>query len=1254
MRKWLRMTGWTVAGLLLLAGLGWALLQTSWAHRLLAQAISEAASSETVKVEVTGLEGWLPEAPRIGRITLSDKAGIWLELEDIAIDWHPLGLFRGTTEIARLSVKEIRWLRRPEGGADEGSTSGSSIPSIVVAGLEIKALKVDEAVAGQKANLTLAGRVDLRDPARRAIVTLSLQQTDGDARVEGDIDWNPGANIFRLSAQASDGASGILPRLAGLPLGAPLSVNLGSSGTLDDWTSTLKADLGPDAVATGKGKIRRDGSWYRLEAVLDARLKQIGPASWQPWIEGDWTLDLRAARNDAGAVRLDRLDLKSPAVLLTARLEGEGLNAPLRMEARTEALPRGPVDLEVRAVPDRSWSEVDGSVLFDGKVTQGAAAASFKGTLSPDTVKTDLSLGPTDLQALALGKGLVTLTAKLGLSRTTGALSADGQGSIEKLVLGDPMIDGLIGGRADLSFAFGRDADGKLGPARISVKASRMSVDATLSGPRDAAVLSATGEIAGKPLSVSAVVETDQPGTTRIRKGNLSLGRVRLAGDLQQSASGLSGEVRLVALNLADISPFLNADIDGPATGTFELSGPAGRTEVRTKLSAQRLRIDTTSFDDLKISGRIREPLGAMALQLEARAAGMDAGGLALERLAATGQGPLAAFEVSMTALHKGAEFAARARLKIDRSPIRIALATASLMRDGRELRLATPEVITIAPEGVDLSSVNFEAGAGTLRVDGKVGRQMALRVEPRALPLWVVGLVAEPLPVSGNVSGSIRLKGQASDPLSEFDLTLTGISAEGGSAGAMRDVTLAARGTTDQNGASVKGQVSGPRGARLGFSGRIPFSETAAMNVDLDGKLDVAMANAWLGASGERAGGRLTLSARVAGRLSSPTVSGSGALSDGFFRSASAGLELRGIEASIEGSERRIVLSRLLASTPDGGTVAAEGTISMDAAAGYPVNLTVTASNAKLVSTTLTTLTADVQARMSGALMQNPLVSGTVSVDRWDIRVPERLAATLTPIKVTHRNAPAGFVTGEEEDDEAVGSALPFRLDVAVRAPREVFVRGQGIDAEFGGEARLGGTLDDPAVRGRFDLRRGAVNVLSQRIILSRGSVQFLGGAEPVLDIAGSVTKNGVAATVSVKGRAGDPQIALSSTPSLPQDEILSRLLFSKQTTQLSPFEAAQLAQVIGRWSGLNTGPDILERLRTVIGIDALTATTDPTGKTSVAAGSYLGRGVYVGVSEAAGGSATVDVDLTDTIKLRGEAGTTGTKVGVAAEWEY
>jgi len=290
----------------------------------------------------------------------------------------------------------------------------------------------------------------------------------------------------------------------------------------------------------------------------------------------------------------------------------------------------------------------------------------------------------------------------------------------------------------------------------------------------------------------------------------------------------------------------------------------------------------------------------------------------------------------------------------------------------------------------------------------------------------------------------------------------------------------------------------------------------------------------------------------------------------------------------------------------------------------------------------------------MSGSLLGRPVVSGAVNIRRWDIRIPERLARPLVPIKVTHQNAPEWMGNDEDEDAAEQASTVRLLLDVAVKAPREVFVRGQGVDAEFGGEAALTGSTDDPAVRGEFDLRRGTVTLLSQRIALSRGNVRFLGGLDPQLDILGGVTKSGVSATVSVKGRASDPQIVLSSTPSLPQDEILSRLLFSKRTTQLSPFEAAQLAQVVGRWTGLDTGPDILERLRNILGIDALSATTDEKGTTSVSAGSYLGPGVYVGVSEAAGGSATIDLDLSEDIKVRGEAGATDTKVGIVAEWEY
>lgn len=1253
MRKWLRIMGWTAAGLIILTVLGWAAMQTSLARNMLAEAMGDALSSPQTKVEVRGISGWLPSAPRISRITVADEEGIWLELDGITVDWHPLSLVWGAIDVDTLSISQIRWTRQP-GGPARADSRETSLPAFKLSLFQVKSIRVDAAVAGREARLSLDGHADLREPASRAAVALNLRQADGPARIHGDIDWNPDANMFRLAVKANDSAGGILPALAGLPPDAPLAVDLASTGTLDDWTSSLKASVGDAARATGTARIRKDRQWHRLEAAIDARVDAIGPPSSQAWLKGDWNLALVAARSIEGALRLDSLNLKSPAAVVTARLEGEGIKAPLRLEAASSTLPIGNVTLELSAVPERAWSDTTGAFRFDGKATRHEATARFKGTLHPDALKLDVSLDPAGLADVGIPQGRLALEASLGLARPSGAFSATGRGKIDQLVLGDAMADGLMGGRMDISFAVDSDAAGALKTANLSLTAARASIEAKLSGTLEKPELSATGQIAGKPVTIAATMTRNDSGEAVIRNATISVGRVNLAGDLRHSGAGLSGTLRLEATNLADISPFVDADLEGPASGTIVLPGKGADVLARIELASPRARVDTVWFDAIRLVGRIRNPPGALGLELEATATRADADGFVVEDLAATGKGALSALDVTMTGLHNAGQLRAAGRLKVDRSPTRISLEAMTLQRDGRELRLAAPATLTVDGGRVDIPSVRIDAGNGSVRIDGKAGREMALLVEPRALPLWAIGLLAEPLPVAGNLSGRIMLKGRARDRLSDFDLMLTSLAAGDEQATPLRDLTLAARGTTDRGGATLRAQLAGPRGARLDISGKVPFSDAAALALDLNGQVDLAAANAWLGATGERAAGRLALSGRVSGRLSSPAVKGTGRLAGGSFRSAAAGFELRDIEASLEGSEQRILLSRLTGTTPNGGTVEADGTLTLDRTNGYPVSFTARAKDARLVSTSLTTLTADANARMTGALLGAPLISGDVSISRWDIRVPERLARPLTPIRVTHRNAPAGLVTDDDEGGAPSGSALPFRLDVAVRAPREVFVRGQGIDAEFGGEARLAGSLDEPAVRGRFDLRRGAVTLLSQRVVLSRGSVQFVGDTEPMLDIAGSVSKNGVAATVSVKGRAGDPQIALSSVPSLPQDEILSRLLFSKRTTQLSPFEAAQLAQLIGRWSGLDTGPDLLERLRTVIGIDALTATTDETGTTSVAAGSYLGRGVYVGVSEAAGGSATVDVDLSDNIKLRGEAGATGTKVGVAAEWEY
>src|SRR3546814_13058076 len=55
-----------------------------------------------------------------------------------------------------------------------------------------------------------------------------------------------------------------------------------------------------------------------------------------------------------------------------------------------------------------------------------------------------------------------------------------------------------------------------------------------------------------------------------------------------------------------------------------------------------------------------------------------------------------------------------------------------------------------------------------------------------------------------------------------------------------------------------------------------------------------------------------------------------------------------------------------------------------------------------------------------------------------------------------------------------------------------------------------------------------------------------------------------GLNATIRVTGRGQKPEIAFTSTPALPQDELLSRLLFGTSITNLSAPEALQLASAV------------------------------------------------------------------------------------------
>jgi len=171
------------------------------------------------------------------------------------------------------------------------------------------------------------------------------------------------------------------------------------------------------------------------------------------------------------------------------------------------------------------------------------------------------------------------------------------------------------------------------------------------------------------------------------------------------------------------------------------------------------------------------------------------------------------------------------------------------------------------------------------------------------------------------------------------------------------------------------------------------------------------------------------------------------------------------------------------------------------------------------------------------------------------------------------------------------------------------------------------------------------------------------------------------VTATVKITGLADSPKIELSSTPDMPQDEIMARLLFGESAAQLTALQVVEIGAALstltgGGGSSLNP----LAKIQKTLGLDRLSVGSNSSGTTSntsgqqnsgynVEAGRYVSSRVFVAAKQSTTGSTqlAVDVDLTKHLKLQtriGVGGTTtqgttpendpGSSVGVAYQFEY
>jgi translocation and assembly module TamB len=164
------------------------------------------------------------------------------------------------------------------------------------------------------------------------------------------------------------------------------------------------------------------------------------------------------------------------------------------------------------------------------------------------------------------------------------------------------------------------------------------------------------------------------------------------------------------------------------------------------------------------------------------------------------------------------------------------------------------------------------------------------------------------------------------------------------------------------------------------------------------------------------------------------------------------------------------------------------------------------------------------------------------------------------------------------------------------------------------------------------------------------------VGDLDPFLDFRATTQGEDITVTVSVTGRVSDIKINFSSVPQLPEDEVLSRLLFKRGMGDLSPLQLARLAGAAAELAG-GGGSSLVDSLRGRTGLADLDIVTGANGDLAVQAGTYLQDNIYLGVQAGANGDSrvTVNLDITPDIKAKASAGTDGnTTVGVFYEKDY
>jgi translocation and assembly module TamB len=1048
----------------------------------------------------------------------------------------------------------------------------------------------------------------------------------------------------------------------------------------------------PELLLAGSG-VELGGA--RLDATVDGRFAALAIIH-----------DARAARLASGAVLAE--GLRSAG---TAYWDGKRLRLPLALTAQRLRTGQAMLDPRLPGARVTGDLVLAGSRLTSERIDLVLKGASARLALDGDLARSRFVLsGPVAARGIALPDlGLADGEARIMLTFGAGQawlISAEGAGRMARI--DNATLVSLTGGnvRARAALVLGGDQPlvvrrGELTSARLTMALNSWTL------PNGVTSLKGEGRhLDYGPFTFEAALAKDGPRATLVLANPLpaaSLRDVRLAlapqgdgfrietqGDSRLGAFGgllmltapADGPVRIGIERFTVYQTNVTGAVEiardgvtgrlalagGGVTGTADLAPDGAGQALKAAITAKGARFggdNPIAVGNAAITAEGRIEGGDTMLQASLKAEGISAGKLFIGRLAAdaalvNGSGSVTA----SLAGRRGTSFALQGTAAF--SPDKIVAFVAGDYA-GRAISMPRRAVLEREPDeagggqaaGWRLDPTQIDFGRGSVIASGHVlGGATKLKLMLSRMPLSVLDILLPDLGLGGLASGvidyendhlgapaghaAVEVKGLTrsglvltSRPLdlalvAELDPAALQVRAVAREAGAMRGRVQALVSDLPRGGTIFERLRGGSLKAELRYSGPAEaLWRLAAIEViDLTGPLGAV--------------------ASVTGSIDHPVITGAVATRALRVQSNLTGSDVRDVEAIGSFADARLSLAHFSGSTPGssggGGTVSGSGTIDLSNVAthGVGLDLRLAATNALLINRD------DMAATVTGPLRLisdgiGGTIAGRVHIDRarWNLgraNVTEQL-----PAITTHESN----LRADIAPPRAPYTSWKYLIDAA--GADRIDVRGLGLESEWGADVRLRGDTANPQIFGSADLVRGGYEFAGRRFDLTRGRIRFVGEVpvDPRLDIVAEGDANGVSAKIAINGSALKPQIAFSSVPALPEEELLSRMLFGSSITQISAPEAVQLASALAAFRS-GGGVDPINKVRNAIGLDRLriiSADASVGRSTSIAVGKYIGRRIFVElITDGRGYSATsAEFRVTRWLVLLGTISTIG-----------